>query len=439
MSTITQIREVIQRVLTDQADQIGRETGFILRKRKLSGSSWLQALVFGFQSKPTATYAELSQSAAAAGVSISPQGIEQRLNKASGDFLKAILECMVGEVLASQPTALPLLNRFEGIYIRDSSVVKLPGALQTIWRGVGSKRGENAAVKLQVCLEYSRGEVRGPILQDGRMHDQFSPYQGAELPVGALELADLGFFNLKVLSAQDRRGIYWIMRLKTGICLYDIDGNPIELLTWLHKQSTPQGEVAIQLGNREHLDCRLLFVRVTQEVAEQRRRRLRETAEKKGLALSQESLALAAWTLVITNVPAELLTLHEALVFLGVRWQIELLFKLWKSHAQIDQWKSQNPWRVLCEFYAKLIGLVISHWIMRIGIWQSPGRSLVKAYKVIQRFSLALLVTLSLDSQFEWILTRLLQCLATASLVNKRQKRPATFQRLSSSLSLSVP
>jgi hypothetical protein len=370
---------------------------------------------------------------------------------------------VVGEVLASQPTALPLLNRFAGIYIRDSSVVKLPGALQTIWRGVGSKRGANAAVKLQVCLEYSRGEVRGPMLQDGRMHDQFSPYQGAELPVGALELADLGFFNLKVLSAQDRRGIYpgsniqgyWIMRLKTGICLYDSDGSPIELLTWLHKQSTPQGEVAIQLGNREHLDCRLLFVRVTQEVAEQRRRRLREIAEKKGFALSQESLALAAWTLVtlaatsrvITNVPAELLTLPEALVFLGVRWQIELLFKLWKSHAQIDEWKSQNPWRVLCEFYAKLIGLVISHWIMRIGIWQSPERSLVKAYKVtlanytrvIQRFSLALLVTLSLDSEFEWILTRLLQCLATASLVNKRQKRPATFQRLSSSLSLAVP
>jgi hypothetical protein len=156
--------------LTDQADQIGRETGFIVGKRKLSGSSWLQALVFGFQSKPSATYAELSQSAAAAGVSISPQGIEQRLNKASGDFQKAILESTVGEVLASQPTTLPLLNRFEGIYIRDSSVVKLPGALQTIWRGVGSKCGENAAVKLQVCLEYSRGEVRGPILQDGGMH-----------------------------------------------------------------------------------------------------------------------------------------------------------------------------------------------------------------------------------------------------------------------------
>jgi len=439
MSTITQFREVIQRVMSDQADQIGRETGFIMRKRKLSGSSWLQALVFGFQSKPTATYAELSQSAAAAGVSISPQGIEQHLNKASGEFLKAVLERMVGEVLTSQPTALPLFNRFEDIYIRDSSVVKLPAALQTIWRGVGSQRGENAAVKLQVCLEYSRGEVQGPILQDGRTHDQFSPYQGAELPVGALELADLGFFNLKVLSEQDRRGIYWIMRLKTGICLYDMDGNPIELLTWLRKQATSQGEVAVQLGQRQHLDCRLFFVRVTQEVAEQRRRRLYEIAEKKGLVLTQESLALTAWTLIITNVPAELLTLHEALVFLGVRWQIELLFKLWKSHAQIDKWKSKNPWRVLSEFYAKLIGLVISHWIMCIGIWQSPERSLVKAYKVIQRFSLALLVTLSLDSEFEMILTQLIHCLKTASLVNKRRKRPATFQRLSSLLSLPVP
>ena len=44
------------------------------------------------------------------------------------------------------------------------------------------------------------------------------------------------------------------------------------------------------------------------------------------------------------------------MVLLRVRWQIELLFKLFKSHTQVDTWQSQKPWRILCEVYAKIGG-----------------------------------------------------------------------------------
>ena len=62
-----------------------------------------------------------------------------------------------------------------------------------------------------------------------------------------------------------------------------------------------------------------------------------------------------------------------------VRWQVELLFKLWKSHNRIDEWRTGKPWRVLCEVYAKLLAVIVQHWLTLVGCWQRPERSLVRA------------------------------------------------------------
>jgi hypothetical protein len=41
---------------------------------------------------------------------------------------------------------------------------------------------------------------------------------------------------------------------------------------------------------------------------------------------------------------------------------IELLFKHLKQHARIDEKCSQTPYRILCEWYAKLIAMLFIHW-----------------------------------------------------------------------------
>ena len=100
--------------------------------------------------------------------------------------------------------------------------------------------------------------------------------------------------------------------------------------------------------------------------------KLKSEAKSKCKKVSERSLRLSDWTVLCTNVPYELLTLEEAMTLIRIRWQIELLFKLWKSEGHIDESRSESSWRVLCELYAKV--MVIHHWIM-----QAIGKDLIAA------------------------------------------------------------
>jgi hypothetical protein len=71
-------------------------------------------------------------------------------------------------------------------------------------------------------------------------------------------------------------------------------------------------------------------------------------------------LRLADWTILLTNVPPEMLGVQEALVLMRWSFQIELLWKLWKEHGKLDTWRSYKPERILTEIYAKLLGLIIT-------------------------------------------------------------------------------
>jgi hypothetical protein len=430
MDTIARVAERMQAVLCDAADRIAREQGFVKRRRKITGSSFVQTLVSAGLDNPETTYTDLSQNAAVVGVEISPQGLEQRFTEEAACFLQRLLAYAVEQVIASRPAAVPILQRFAGVYLRDSSVISLPVALAQIWSGVGGSKGTTAALKLQVELNFTTGQLHGPVLQSGRTQDQLSPYQQRQLPVGALHLADLGYFSLARLAEDDRSGVFWVTRLKAGTALYTLDGERIDLLTWLKAHPERETDQTVLVGARDRIRARLLAIRVPQEVAEQRRRRLREYARKKQVTPKAETLALTEWTLIITNVPVELLSLPEALVLSGVRWQVELLFKLWKSYLRVDEWRSQNPWRILCEIYAKLIGAVMVHWLSLTAIWERVDRSLPKAAQAVRKFAVSLMLALPNQAELIRTLTRLQACLRATCKMNRRKKHPNTYQLL---------
>jgi hypothetical protein len=432
MTTVPQLAQTLQCVFTTTADAAARATGFVQRRSKLSGAAFVQALVFGWLADPHASLGALAQAAATVGVAISPQGLDQRCTEAAAAFLEAVLGAAVQAVIAAPPVAIPLLQRFSAVVLLDCTSIVLPDALGLWWPGCGGSSATHtqAALKVGVRFDLCNGALRGPLLFDGRTHESTTPIQRAPLPPRALRVADLGFFDLTAFAEVGTQQGYWLSRLHFGTAVYDADGRRWEVLDLLAAQGPAQGDLPITLGAQQRLPARLLAVRVSQEVADQRRRRLRAAARDRGRAPSAARLAWCDWTLLVTNAPPALLTLREALVLARARWQIELLFKLWKSHGHIDESRSGKPWRVLCEVYAKLLAMVVQHWLLLTGCWAYPDRSLVKAAQTVRLHALHLASALACPAALEAAILVIHRCLAAGCRLNRRKKKPNTYQLL---------
>jgi len=433
MSTIPQVSQAMQTVLTSVADTAARTSKFVQRTSKLTGALFVQTLVLGFLANPRATREQLAQTAVTLGLTISPQGFDNRMTMAGADCLAEVLDATAATVLAADPVAIPLLSRFTGVYIQDSTLIGLPGTLARIWRGSGNQHTSaehSARLKLSVRMDLSTGALTGPHADHGLTSDRALRIQDHAIPAGALRIADLGFFELAVLQAIDQDKGYWLTRPQVTTVMCDQQGQRLELPSFLAAQPSAMVDVAIFLGARHRLPCRLLAVRVPQEVADQRRRRLYAEAQRRGRAPTAHSLALADWTIFVTNAPVELMTVPEALVLGRARWQIELLFKLWKSQGEIDQWRSAKDGAILCELYAKVIGMVIQHWIMLVSCWGYADRSLMKAAATVRAHAMCLATTLRCEGRLAEAIAIIAACLAVGCRITKRKEAPHTYQLL---------
>jgi len=430
MPTVTHLVHHLQTLFTTFADQAARDTGFVQRRRKLSGAAFVQALTFGWLDDPQATLGDLGDVAGTLDLDLSRQAFHQRFTPQALAFLWAVLQEAVQRNLTAAPSGLHLLGRFNGTYLFDSSTITLPASLAALLPGCGGAApGDGAAAcKLQLCLEISAGGLEDLALLDGRTNDLESPLAHRPLPEGALRLADLGFYDLALLLRYSDEGVFWISRLHPGTALYAADGHKYKLLEFLRAQPGPEVAVDVRLGAAQ-VPARLLAVRVPEEVANRRRQRLRSRASKRGQGVSAERLALCDWDVLITNVPADKLSLPEVWALRRVRWQVELLFKVWKGHGGIDRFAGGKPYRVLCELVAKLLAMVVQHWLLLICGGTSLEYSHQRGARCVRRLALWLLWSLGEVAALLGVLLRLRRQLQRRR-IEYRRKKPATVQLL---------
>jgi hypothetical protein len=177
------------------------------------------------------------------------------------------------------------------------------------------------------------------------------------------------------------------------------------------------------VGAQEHLPCRVLFVRLPEEVVNRRRQKANEKARRKGRTLSPRYLKLLAWNIYITNVPVEMLTIRQAVVLYSLRWQVELIFKLWKSQCKLDRVAGLRRERVLCELYAKMIGVVMTHFFMApLRLTKECELSLVKARQTFQRNAMSLAKAIGQLAQLTQAIETLCSRILKFGLKNKRKK-----------------
>jgi hypothetical protein len=429
-TSVTDLATTLQTVFTTEAEEAAQAAGLIRRRRCLSGATFVQALTFGWLANPHAALDELAELAADLGCSLSPQALDQRFTPAAADCLARVLEAALLRLVRASPTTAPLLERFAGIYVRDSSTITLPGGLAEAWPGVGHGNPAIpcAAVKLHLGLELTTGALEGLSLQAGRTSDRSCVGSHAPLPEGALLLEDLGFFDLRRLRDYEAQGAFVLSRAPTRLLVCPDGGRPQRLAVFLAGVPGERRDCWVTLGRRHKTwRCRLLAVRVPEAVAQQRRQRVLRETKSMGRKVSAERLVLCAWTVLLTNASREQLRLEEALALRRVRWQVELLFRLWKDEGKVDESRGHKPYRVLCELLAKLLGQVVQHWatLLAGGPLEISG---VRAARRVRRRAARLAESLAVLTALAAVLGRIEERLRRFARKRGRPGRPTTLE-----------
>jgi hypothetical protein len=249
------------------------------------------------------------------------------------------------------------------------------------------------------------------------------------LPEGALLLEDMGFFCGQRLQAYADAGVYFLTRIPAWTAVFD-DRGRVNLLKLLRKAKGDRLERQVRILHGCKLQVRLLAVRLPAAEAKQRRERVRREAKERGRPVSQKKLDLCDWNILVTNAPAALLGLTEACVVRRVRWQIELVFKVFKSEGAIDQTRSQCPQRVQCELYAKLLGMVVQHWALLVAGYVMLRHSARRASRRVRGLARQLLKGLAGVEALVRAAVRLARSLHRRCRIVRRQGDPSTLDRL---------
>lgn len=432
MKIINQVSKNLQIIFMAAARECAEETGLIQRQGgKVTGENLCQTLVFGWWQNPDASLESLCQMGMTVGLDISPQGLEQRFTEKTSHFLKAVLSKVIEHQIAGDQTAIDTFKRFSAIYLDDSSSISLPEELVDTWNGLGTKKGATSAVKLQTRIDLTCGAIDGPHLVDARMHDRLASEQHPEIEANALLIPDLGYWLLDRWAAIELAGAYFLTRMKSQVQFFH-QARWWTTFAWIRTLPATQRqfEVTALLGKRTKLKVRIMGKRVSTDTASERRRKLKRKYEKMGKTVSQTALTLCDWTILVTNAPEEKVSFEDAFILFRTRWQIELLFKLWKSEGKIDEWRSKNAWRCLCELYAKLIAMLLQQWCFTATIWSDPARSLTKASRTLRTHLIRLVVALPSKRSLAQVLTNLAKIMSGKQSINTRKSNPSLHQLL---------
>ena len=139
--------------------------------------------------------------------------------------------------------------------------------------------------------------------------------------------------------------------------------------------------------------------KLPQEQSAYRRRKANKLAKSRGYKSSHRNQNLLDWGIFITNIPSSYVTAEDLPRLYRLRWQVELLFKLYKSYGGIDRFYSKKPYRILCQIYAKLIVMAILHSLASC-LWLQQGDkfSSMKAFYYLKCRSLEIFLALRIEA-----------------------------------------
>jgi len=427
-----------------ELDQLAREAGFVQRKSKLSGSLFLDLIVFHSENLKSQSLNDLSVLLNNThGIAMTKQSLHERFNECAVLFLRDALEKLLGKQLEVEAYLLNLegINR---ILIKDSVCFQVDESLLAAYPGSGGS-GSKASVRIQFEYDLLGGKINDLSLNAFNDQDATDAIATVDLlKAGDLIIRDLAYVGLQALQGIIQKVAFFLCRLSPTVKVYERKGDQYveiafkKVRGYMEKMGLSMMEKEVYLGVKAKLKTRLVIHRLPAEEVEKRLRKAKQNNKKKGRnGLTKEYIARAHLNLFITNVAAEIVPARNVWSLYRLRWQIELTFKIWKSICAIEKVKKVKKNRLECYIYSKLI-LIVLGWKI---IWRTARHlfsqerkalSFYKSFKTLLKVKLSEVREIFLmgKGRIEDFMNDFYSISKTNHLLEKKRVKPTSLEIL---------
>jgi Transposase DDE domain len=372
------LKNVIQSIIDpEQMRKMARETGFVQRcSSRLAGDEFVQLLIIesvdGEKNTLRGAIDTLTQLKSKAVMTV--QALSQRINtKSAADLIESVFEKtlqavmnQINHVITFSNKNLELLRFFSKVYIQDSSESQLNAALKDEYKGSGGGSGNgkgDASFKVDLIYEYKNKILSYFKVTDRREPDVILGENIVEvIKKGDLVIRDLGYSCVKVFRQIQEIGAFFLSRLHANLNVYLNlqDTQAILLGGFLEKKAKKSGivDTMIYIG-KEMFQCRMVAYRVPPEIEKNRREEYLKECKKRKRKPNKEYIKRLSFTIFITNVTVTMWPAEVIGTIYRLRWQVELIFKSWKSNLKFDFLEGTNIFRIKCLIYARLTTILM--------------------------------------------------------------------------------
>lgn len=306
-------------------------------------------------------------------IDISASALAQRINTAAAvNMMKACMEkilCVTRDKLVKQYSSLEsCLSCFNNVYIQDSTVFEVNKKLSKFFKGTkrgGRKRKISckAQVKIDLIHNLTIGSMTDARIYEGKRPDQ--ALTGKILKIIKKEdlvIRDLGYFKIDVLKSIAKAGAFFLTRFPSHVTVYlnEKDEKAIDLALYLNKHYKGAGAISINVWvGAERLPVRLVAYRVPKHVRNERLRKARKGAKEMGRTLSKAKLDLLQFSLFVANFSDDWVSTEVIGTLYRLRWEVELIFKHWKSLLKIDVLRGISHYRIKVLIWSRLCTAIL--------------------------------------------------------------------------------
>lgn len=353
-------------------DKIALKTKFVRRKSALDAEKFISMCVFLNNDICKDSLQDLVEKLNFhEGISISSQALDQRFNDYAVDFMKHVFNDtlrMQNRVLSSNGK-LYGIDFFERILITDSTSFSLPKEYREIYNGNNSP-GTESLIKIQLQFDLMTGEFIENKITHGNASDAgHNFYLKSYVKAKDLHIKDLGYYETHDLKIINKKQAYYLTRCKVNTRIYikEDDSTLKEFNVYKASQDLAEGDFMelseVYTGKNQDLKSRLIIYKLTEEEKIKKIASEKKKDKKKAKTLDPENEKYSI-NMLLTNVPAKIIPKEIAYEIYSLRWQVEIMFKVWKSVFNVELSKKVKIQRFQCSLYGKLIAILLGSTIV---------------------------------------------------------------------------